>query len=239
MARASGSSLTASSGARNTRVLHGLQESAGENHHADLRGIRFAARAPERSWHDCLDRISSVRVRRHAAVAAWPGSIAPRRECAGRVRLPGLHEGIDDGSAIAVEHPSRQGDPIAVAGEQDLASVAPEEFAGKEGADRLRGRGLRHDHTPIGVAPGPRRMMSNRYPSATPSIPCSRSRSAIRSSRPASGTLLKIGSMASKGSPGKNICVMSRWAYAFPKSERWMCAGRTQRRGSATGRRRA
>jgi hypothetical protein len=44
--------------------------------------------------------------------------------------------------------------------------------------------------------------------------------------RPASGTLWKIGSMASRGSPGKNICVMSRCANALPNSEKWMCAGR-------------
>ena len=36
----------------------------------------------------------------------------------------------------------------------------------------------------------------------------------------------KIGSSANSGSPGKYICVISRWVNALPKSEKWMCAGR-------------
>src|SRR2546425_1822866 len=192
--------------------LQGLQEPAREDRDADLGRVRLAAWAPERTGHDRLDRITAVGVRRDAAVAVRPGSIAPRGEFAGCVCLPGLEEGIEDGGAGAVEHASSQRDAIAATGEQHRAAITPEQLACEERPDGLGGRGLRHGHTPNGVARGPRSTMSNRYPSATPSTPCSRSRSAIRSLRPASGTLLKIGSMASSGSPGKNICVMSRCA---------------------------
>ena len=91
--------------------------------------------------------------------------------------------------------------------------------AGRARTDRryCEGVGFGHGQIPIGVARGPRGAVSHRYPSATPSMPCSRSRLATSSGRPASGTLWKIGSIASSGSAG-NICVMSRWAYAFRKA---------------------
>ncbi len=48
----------------------------------------------------------------------------------------------------------------------------------------------------------------------------------MRSRALGSGTELKIGSCAKSGSPGKYICVISRWVNARPNSEKWMCAGR-------------
>src|SRR5438093_986827 len=98
------------------------------------------ARAPERAGHDRLDRIAPVGVGRDATVAVRPSVLAARGDRAGRVRLPGLDESIEDGRAGAVEHASRQRDAFAVTWEQDLAAVAPEQLAREERADRLRGR---------------------------------------------------------------------------------------------------
>src|SRR5262245_8579223 len=190
--------------------LHGLQEPAREDGDAELGRVRLTARAPERAGHDGFDRIAAVGVRRDAAVAVGAGALAARRDFPSRVCLPRLEERIDDGSPGLVEHASRQRDAPSVAGKQDLAAVAPEQLAREKRADRLGRCGIGHHYTPIGVARDPRSTTSNRYPSATPSTPCSRSRSAIKSRRPASGTLLKMGSMARSGSPGKNTWVMSR-----------------------------
>src|SRR5262245_26197443 len=190
----------------------GLQEPAGEDRHADLGRIGLAARTLERSGLDCLDRVAALGVRRDATVAIGASAIVTGREFPGRVGLPGLEERVVDRRVVAVEDAPGERDAIAATGKQDDAAVLPQEIAREERSDRLRGGGLRHGHTPIGVARGPRNTMSQRYPSATPSMPCSRSRSAIKRLRPASGTLWKIGSIASRGSPGKNIWVISRCA---------------------------
>src|SRR5262245_15620254 len=192
--------------------VQGLQEPAGEARHADLGRVGLAARAFERSGLDRFDRVAALGVRRDAAIAIGAGAVMPGREFPGRVGLPGLEERVVDRRAVAVEDAPGERDAIAPTRTQDDAAVLPQEIACEERSDRLRGRGLRHGHTPIGVARDPRNTMSQRYPSATPSMPCSRSRSAIRRLRPPLGTLWKIGSIANRGSPGKNIWVMSRCA---------------------------
>ena len=69
--------------------------------------------------------------------------------------------------------------------------------------------------------------MSHSKPSAQSGSVRPRSNLAIIRSRALrSGTELKIGSWAKSGSPGKYICVISRWVNARPNSEKWMCAGR-------------
>src|SRR5215470_15086686 len=192
--------------------VQGLQETTGEDRDADLGRIALAARALVGARLDRLDHVAALGVRRDAAVAVGPGAVVTGREFPGRIGLPGLEQRVEDRRAVAVEDAAGEGDAIAAAGEQDDAAVLPQKIAREERPDGLRRSGLRHAHTPIGVARRPRSTMSQRYPSATPSMPCSRSRSAMRRSRPASGTLWKIGSIASRGSPGKNIWVMSRCA---------------------------
>src|SRR5262249_52407995 len=164
--------------------------------HADLGRVGLAARALERSGFDRLDRVAALGVRRDAAIAVGAGAVMTERGFPRRGGPPGLEERVVD------RRPRRRGaapgerDAIATTRKQDDAAVLPQEVAREERSDRLGGRGLRHGHTPIGVARGPRNTMSQRYPSATPSMPCSRSRSAISSLRPPSGTLWKIGSIA-------------------------------------------
>src|SRR5262245_48286141 len=169
--------------------VQGLQEPASEERHADLGGVGLAALALERSGLDRLDRVAALGVRRDTAVAIGAGAVMTGREFPGRVGLPGLEERVVDRRAVGVEDAPGECDAITATGKQHDGAVLPQEIACEKRSDRLRGRGLRHAHTPIGVARGPRNTMSQRYPSATPSMPCSRSRSAIKRLRPASGTL--------------------------------------------------
>src|ERR1700687_4304870 len=124
------------------------------------------------------------------------------------VRLPDFHQCIINRRAIAVQHASHDYDSLAsglAPGKRFICR--PHQRRLEERTDCLRWR-LRQDHFRlcVGVALRPRNTKSNRYPSARSGIVTSISNDATRRCRAAgSGTLLKIGSSASSGSPGKYI----------------------------------
>src|SRR5579859_2521860 len=96
----------------------------------------------------------------------------------------------------------------------------------EEWANRLAGRLLerflrKHAHPSSGVRRGPQTTRSKQNPKAHSGRVVAWSYVATRRWRAAaSGTLLKIGSSGSNGSPGKYICVTSRCRKLTPKMEK-------------------
>ena len=152
-------------------------------------------------------------------------------EAPGRIGLPGLDQRVGHRLARAVvdacrgsgwrpacrsarrRGPSGQGSPIAKNGPTVCDGGLDELHQCASSAASRRGRAAR---CPSGRrAPTSGSVVSRSklgdHPLARPS---------------GRGTELKIGSNGNSGSPGKYICVTSRWAKARPNSEKWMCAGR-------------
>ena len=109
-------------------------------------------------------------------------------------------------------------------GEADARSTARP--SGTASAQRLRRRQSSPPRTASGLAAAQHDVELVRQRPLRLAWRSRSKRGIIRSRARGSRTELKIGSYANSGSPGKYICVTSRWVNARPKSEKWMCAGR-------------
>src|SRR6266545_1408486 len=180
---------------------------------------------PEQSAREHVDLVMRCSSDLERETALRIGAAPPP---AVRTPVPELDHAVADRHVLAVEQLSDQLHRRVVVTRDELVLGAPAKPDRVEGTDRLRRRAQQR-HVSTGVVREPPRpsTMSHWKPSAHSGCVVSRSKRATSSARDfGSRTELKIGSYGNSGSPGKYICVTSRWVNSRPKTEKWMCAGR-------------